>query len=403
MFDPRWTGGAPSTHNVGEYIDRALGYEMDSSKDHEYGSDTDEEYPSSDAEEAMLSDGESAHSFDGEKQSSVQDVSEETFSAEIDDVLSSTSHLTKIDSPFDGNCEDADDESEFEVVEDDEDITEWSKPGPSPLRLSGEASLIRPDKLRLHDRSSKPVTVIPIKRSSRHLNGVDSENKRKKALYMCLIRSLSTPSVDGPAVTVSEKAKGKLRASADNDDETDSDSEAQKRKPVLGRGTPAGARFGRWTPLTAPPSPYTYLCCDGTIPFARFGQDAFHDDNSWATLLRSARQSTQAADAEYDEGCVRHTMVVGAGNIKRAAEFWTDERAMRHLRAHAQELANLPGKARKDLKGSTTGTILEEAERASVLLMDRERGPSPEWAQGEEVLTLDPMSDVEDLGPWFPY
>ena len=199
----------------------------------------------------------------------------------------------------------------------------------------------------------------------------------------------------------SEKARGKLPAST-KDDEGD-DPRAVAQKPALGRGTPAGARFGRWMPLTAPPSPYTYTCHDDTIPFGRFGQDAFHGDNAWATLIRHDHRSTQSADAERDEGCVKHTMVVGAGEIRRPVQFWTDEKAMSHLRAHAQELSSMPGKVRKDLKGRTTGMILEEAERAREFLTQREMAPSPESPQGDDASSSDEESDVEDLGPWMTY
>ena len=154
-------------------------------KDHEYGSDTDEEDPPSDPDEDMLSDSESPPSPGSESQSAIHDISVDAFSAEINDVLSSTNELASSYSRPGGDDRGSDEESEFEVVEDDEEVTEWSKPGPSPLR---DASPFRPRKLHLLNRAPKPVRIIPIVRNSRHKYGVDCEDKRKKALYRCHFR-----------------------------------------------------------------------------------------------------------------------------------------------------------------------------------------------------------------------
>ena len=105
--------------------------------------------------------------------------------AEINDVLSSTNELASSYSRPGSDDRGSDEESEFEVVEDDEEITEWSKPGPSPLR---DGSPFRPRKLHLLNRAPKPVRIIPIVRNSRHKYGVDCEDKRKKALYRCHFR-----------------------------------------------------------------------------------------------------------------------------------------------------------------------------------------------------------------------
>ncbi|KAI1792076.1 hypothetical protein LXA43DRAFT_359487 [Ganoderma leucocontextum] len=413
------TKDPPSIHNASEYLDAYFGYGTQTEKHYEYGSDTDEEDPASDTDEPMLSADEDAvpTANDG-----MTDISEEAFRAEIDQLFVGSDDLVKtffhVDSDSDG--EDSDDESELDVADADDQgrVIEWAKPGPSPLRRALDLSPERPRKLTLIRQKARRPRVIPIVRTSRPTQGKNREAVWRDALERCHFRSMSLPSTDSDVIRRSNKAEGKRRADDNSPNYYyffDSAASKEEQKRGMGGGTPAGARFGRWTPLTLPASPYAYWTHDDTIPFGRFGQAAFHGADAWGSLSRPLRRSTQAADTltqEGYEGPVRHILLVGVGPTRRQVEVRTDMRAMRHLRAHGIELASMPGRlAGKDLKGVTTGMILEEAARMQALWAEAERAgaPSPEqqlvdedMPTDEEMLVFD-EEDVEELGPWLPW
>ena len=82
----------------------------------------------------------------------------------------------------------------------------------------------------------------------------------------------------------------------------------------------------------------------------------------------------------------------------------TDVRAMRHLRAHAVELAGMPGRVvpGQDVRGVTTGMMLEEAARMQALM--RATAPSPEQLLGVDgPMDALALGDCEELGPWLPW
>ena len=209
----------------------------------------------------------------------------------------------------------------------------------------------------------------------------------------------------------SEKALGKRKPKAPADgtmpidvSPTPTPSVDVTQSSGMGRGTPP--RFRRWTPLTPPPSRYTYWTPGATIPFLQFNQRAFYGPDAWGTLYRTARCSTQAADAQTWEGYaggVGYLLLVGVGATRRGVEMRTDRQAMQHLRAHEMELASMPGSVPEEqLRGVTTGMLLEDAACMQALM--GARAPSPEQLVNVDVpMDVLMLEDCEELGPWLPW
>ena len=215
-----------------------------------------------------------------------------------------------------------------------------------------------------------------------------------RPLMSCLC-STHLPCTDGPGwQRRSGKSLGKEKAIPLMYDDGNSIAsywadDAQKTERGMGRGTPP--RFGRWTPLTPPPSPYNYSTPDRTVPLEQFGRDAFFGADALGSLFRPIRISTQAQDARTPAGYsgpLRLEMPVSVGQTKREIEIHTDVHALQHLRAHAVGLGKMPRVVpRQELKGVTTGMLLEhearmrreyEAYMQACQRTQRARAPSPE-------------------------
>ncbi len=166
-------------------------------KNYEYGSDTDEEDPPSDTDEPMLSaDDIAAASSPDDEDQPMTDISDDAFCADIDKLFVASDKLVNefFSEGSDSDGEESDDKSELvsirvKVDEEKGNVIEWAKPGPSPLRHEADLSPERPKRLTLivrKKKGKKELNVIPIQRSSRHAQGVDREDVRRRALGRCV-------------------------------------------------------------------------------------------------------------------------------------------------------------------------------------------------------------------------